>query len=173
MEQQKPISHIAAGLIIGALLILLSFASVYLGSKATSLSQWGTYIVMIGGLITFIVLYGNALNNQVTFGNLFSYGFKATAVFTLVVIAFIVVFNMISPDFREKGFEMARQNLESNKKLTDEQVDQYMTFAHKYFWVFAIGGTILGNIIIGAIGSLIGAAVTKKRPYNPLEQLPS
>ena len=40
----------------------------------------------------------------------------------------------------------------------------------KYFWVFAIGGTMLMFVIVGAIGSLIGAAVTKKRPINPFEQ---
>ena len=40
----------------------------------------------------------------------------------------------------------------------------------KYFWPIAIGGVLLGFLITGAIGSLIGAAITPKSPKNPFDQ---
>jgi hypothetical protein len=30
---------------------------------------------------------------------------------------------------------------------------------------------VLGFVVVGAIGSLIGAGITKKRPVNPIDQL--
>ncbi len=62
--------------------------------------------------------------------------------------------------------------MESQGKLSDDQIDQSLNIASKYFWLFAIGGTVLVFIIVGAIGSLIGAAITKKRPVTPFDQLP-
>ncbi|HEU4471380.1 MAG TPA: DUF4199 domain-containing protein [Flavisolibacter sp.] len=168
--EQKPISHVTAGLIIGAVLVLLSILSSYAESAGRA-SQWLVYLVIFGGLIFFITRYGKSRNNNVTFGNLFAYGFKTTAVFILLMIGFIVLFNLIFPEFKEKGFEMARAEMEKNKSLKEEDIDRAMGWARDYFWVFAIGGTALLYTILGAIGSLIGAAVTKKQPRNPVDQL--
>ncbi|MFL5787295.1 MAG: DUF4199 domain-containing protein [Flavisolibacter sp.] len=173
MENNKPISHITAGLIIGSALIVLSLISIYVfkGGDNSRYTQWLTYIVICAGLIVFISLYGKANDYALSFGDLFAYGFKATAVYALISIGFIILFNLMVPDFKEKGIEMARQNLEDQGKLTDTQIEQALQFTRKYFWAIAIGRALIGNLIIGAIGSLIGAAVTKKRPKNPLEQL--
>jgi hypothetical protein len=37
--------------------------------------------------------------------------------------------------------------------------------------VFVIGFTLLGTLIVGAIASIIGAAIAKKKPVNPLDQM--
>ena len=37
----------------------------------------------------------------------------------------------------------------------------------KFFLPFALGGAILGTGFLGAIASLIGAAVAKKNPIDP------
>ena len=178
MQERKPISHVTAGIIIGAALILLSCISIYITNRGTNESaskamQWLTYLILIAGLIVFINMYGKAMNYRETFGNLFAYGFKTTAVLTLLLVAFIILFNVMFPEFREKGMEMARQQMEEQGKLSESQIEQAIQFTHKYFWAIAIGGTVIVYLIIGAIGSLIGAAVTKKRPYNPLDQLNS
>ncbi|HEV8284115.1 MAG TPA: DUF4199 domain-containing protein [Chitinophagaceae bacterium] len=171
MEQKKPISHIVAGLILAAVLIIYSIGLTFLGLNANPALAWLTYLILIIGLIVFINLYGNANDNQVTFGNLFAYGFKTTAVVTCIFILFLVLFNLIFPDLREKGFEAARKQMEDRGKLTDEQIDQGLQMARKFFWIGLIGGTLFFFAIIGAIGSLIGAAITKKKPVNPLDQM--
>jgi len=55
--------------------------------------------------------------------------------------------------------------------MPDDQIEKGLALWKKMFWVFTIGGTLLLYAIIGAIGSLIGAAVTKKKPVNPVDQL--
>ncbi|MFN2457684.1 MAG: DUF4199 domain-containing protein [Chitinophagaceae bacterium] len=172
MEQKQSINHKIAGLIIAGAVIVLSIAGTLIsGGAGNTTSGWLTYLIIIAGLIVFINLYGKSKDNFVTFGDLFSYGFKATAVYTVIFVVFLVLFNLLFPEFKEKALEAARVQMENQDRLSDEQIDQALEMTQKYFWVFAIGGTAIGFVIIGAIGSLIGAAVTKKRPVNPLDQL--
>ena len=63
---------------------------------------WIPIFIMIGGLIAFVNMYGNAMNNHVTFGNLFSYGFKTTAIMALIVIFCTVVFSVLLPGSKRK-----------------------------------------------------------------------
>jgi Protein of unknown function (DUF4199) len=171
MEEKKPISHLLAALVIAAVLIVYSLALYFTGNQMNTGLAWLTYIFIVGGLILFINLYGKALNNQVTFGNLFAYGFRTTAFLALIMIAFTVVFMLLFPEIKEKSFEVARQKMEEQGKFTDEQIEQNLQTGRKLFWVFAIGGIILIYAIVGAISSLIGAAVAKKKPVNPLDQM--
>jgi putative Ca2+/H+ antiporter (TMEM165/GDT1 family) len=72
---------------------------------------------------------------------------------------------------KEKIFDMSRQKMEDNGKMSESQIDQAMEMARKFFIPFAIAGTLIGTLICGAIASLIGAAVAKKKPVNPLDQM--
>lgn len=171
MEQKKPISHFIAALIIAAVLIIYTIALQFTGNQQNTGLAWVSYIFILIGLIVFINLYGKALNNQVTFGNLFSYGFKTTAFLALIMIAFTVIFFLIFPDIKEKMFDLAKQKMEEQGNLSDSQIEQGLETWRKMFWVFVIGGIILFYAIVGAISSLIGAAVTKKKPVNPLDQM--
>jgi len=173
METRKPISHVTAGLLIAGLVIVLSMVTMLFShSTANPGSGMFNYIIIIGGLIFFVNLYGKSNHYQLGFGDLFSYGFKATAVYTILFIGFLVLFALIFPDFKATQMEIARTTMESQKGVTEEQAERGIEMMNKYFWALAIGGTTLMFVIIGAIGSLIGAMVTKKRPQNPFEQLP-
>jgi hypothetical protein len=83
---------------------------------------------------------------------------------------FIVVFFLLFPDIKEKSLDMARQQMEQSGKLSDSDIDNGVAMARKFFWVGVIGGSVLVFVITGAIGSLLGAAFTKKRPNNPFDQ---
>lgn len=171
MEERKPITHVTAGLIIAALLVVYSIVIQFLGltqQKALGLLQ---YALIIGGLIYFVNQYGKAHNYTLSFGNLFAFGFKATAVFTIINIVFLILFFLLFPDMKEKTFEIARQQMEDNPKITEDQIEQGIDMARRFFWVGLIGGTMFFMILIGALGSLIGAAVTKKRPNTPFDQV--
>ncbi|MBS1918891.1 MAG: DUF4199 family protein [Bacteroidetes bacterium] len=170
MESKKPISHLVAGLIISGILIVFSCIIYFTGLQNSGIN-WLQYAIIIGGLILFINLYGKALNYRATFGNLFSYGFKTTAFIALIIIAFFVIFFLAFPDVKEKGFELARQKMEEKGSYTQDQIDQAMKTFQKMFWIITIGGIMFIYAIVGAIGSLIGAAVTKKQPNNPTDQL--
>ena len=63
MNEQKPISHIVAGLIIGAFMIIYSIALNFMGLMQQQALGWIGYGIMIVGLIIFINLYGKSKNN--------------------------------------------------------------------------------------------------------------
>lgn len=170
MEPKKPISHFIAATVIAAVLIVYTLLLQFTGLWKNQSMAWISYIFIVAGLIIFINQYGNALNNQVTFGNLFSYGFKTTALLALIMIAFTIILFLIFPEIKEKMVEIARQRME-DRNTPEDQIDTALETWQKMFWVFTIGGLILVYAIVGAIGSLIGAAVTKKKPVNPLDQM--
>src|SRR5687768_17284290 len=109
MEPKKPLSHVVAGLLIAGIVIVLSMAMM-LFTKSTSNPGSGgiTYLVIIAGLILFINLYAKAKDNFVSFGELFSYGFKATAVYTVIFIGFLLLFSVLFPDFKTNAIEAVR-----------------------------------------------------------------
>lgn len=170
MEQKKPISHIVAGAIIAGILIIFSCVLYFTNSQAAG-ANWLQYLIIVAGLVLFINLYGKAMNNQVGFGNLFAYGFKTTAFLTLIMIAFMVIFFLAFPEVKEKMFDLTRQKMEERGNLTEDEIDKGLAVWRKMFWVFTIGGVLLVYAIVGAIGSAIGAAITKKKPINPMDQL--
>jgi hypothetical protein len=166
MQETKPISHIIAGLTIAAAVIILSLI---MGGQGVGQGMLPVLLVIVG-LSVFIRLFGKANGYQKTFGELFSYGFKATAVLTLMLVVYMLCYSFTVPELKAETIHQTRIQMEKDK-MSDEQIDQYAGLLEKYFWAFAIGGTVLAYIIIGVIGSLIGAGVTPKRPKTPFDQL--
>lgn len=170
MEQKKPVNHIIAGLIIAAVLVIYSIILNFLGLSQNQTLGWVSYLLLIGGLMFFVNQYGKSRNHEASFGQLFSYGFKATAIITLIMILFIVLFFALFPEFKDKIMEAAREGMEKQGNMGDEQIDKAVEMVDRNFILFTGGGILFMYLILGAIGSLLGAAVTKKRPQNPFEQ---
>lgn len=170
MEEKKPISHFVAALIIAAILVIYSIILNFLDLSQNQTLGWISYIILIGGLALFVNLYGKAKDHQVTFGNLFTYGFKATAIITLIMIVFIIIFFMAFPEFKDKIIESAREGMEKQGKMSDDQIDQSMQMFERNFMLFSAGAALFMYLVLGAIGSLIGAAITKKQPRSPFDQ---
>ncbi|MFI5186059.1 MAG: DUF4199 domain-containing protein [Chitinophagales bacterium] len=171
MEEKKPISHFIAGIIIAAVMIIYSLLLNFIGKGQDKTLGWIAYLLLAAGLILFVNLYGNAKNNEPTFGNLFSYGFKTTAIATLLVILCLVIVIFAFPDFKQKILDGMRQGMEDQGKLTDDKIDQAVDWFSNHFMLIMVGGALFMYLLIGVIGSLIGAAITKKKPANPLDQM--
>ena len=166
---EKKMSHITAGLIIAGVLIVYSMVLTFLDLSTNQALGMLSLGILIGMLIYFVTQYGKSVEHNATFGQLFSFGFKATAVATIISIAFQLLFFVIFPEYKDKITEMQREQM-YQRGMTDAQVEQAMTFTAKFFYAFLIGGALVGNLIFGAIGSLIGAAITKKNPQTPFQQ---
>src|SRR5687768_10750529 len=170
MEQKKPVSHLVAGLLIAAIMVVYSLILNFMDLWQNQAMGWLAYLIFIIALIVFINQYGKANDYRLGFGSLFGYGFKITAIVTLIVIIFMLVFFLAFPEYKEKMIETSRQAMEDQGNASDEQIDQAMGMMSRNFLLFAAGGALFGYLIMGCIGSLIGAAVTKKKPQSPFEQ---
>ena len=169
--ERKPINHFVAGIIIAAIIVIYSMALQFMGLGQNKSLGWLAYLLVIVGLIIFISQYAKAKDYNVTFGNLFSYGFKATAIASLIVVVCLLVFFLAFPEYKDKIMVSIRQGMEDQGKMSDSQIDSAVSMVEKNFLLFTVGGALFMYLIVGCIGSLIGAAVTKKKPFNPLDQL--
>ncbi|MEO0001822.1 MAG: hypothetical protein RL766_1868 [Bacteroidota bacterium] len=158
-----------AGGILAGVLILYSVILIVTDQLANQSLTWISYVFMIGLLIYFIREFGKANENNKTFGELFSFGFKASAFATIILLAFQVIFNLLFPETQERIMEISREKMAEDPRVTDEQIEMALSFTKKFYLVFLIAGTIFSTLIFGAIGSLIGAAVTKKNPTSPFQ----
>jgi hypothetical protein len=98
------------------------------------------------------------------------HGFKVSAVIAIILLVYsLLSVNVIFPEIKEKTIEMQLKQMEE-RGMTEDQIETAMNFTKKYFTAFMIFGVLIGTIIFGCIASLIGAAVAKKKPMNPLSQ---
>lgn len=166
MENQVT-SHIVKGVILSAISIVFAIIVYVFNLYEMSLLSYLNYAVFLGGLIYGAILFSNQNNNNVTFGNIFAHGFKTTAVVIVITSIYTILsFKVLFPDMLDKVLEISRKKMAENPKMTDEMIEQAMAMTKKFFVPFALGGTIIGTGILGAIGAAIGAGVAKKNP-NP------
>jgi len=145
-------SHLIAGGVIGAVLVLVNVIFIIFDLTGNTKVSWIGSVINIGLLVYFILEFGKQNENAKSFGELFSYGFKATALTTLILTAFMVIYSFAFPDAADKAMEIAREQMSQQPNLSDEAIE-----------------SALETMLVGAIGSLIGAAVTKKNPSHPFQ----
>ena len=163
-------SHILKGAILGGISILFSIIIYVFNLYTTQWLSFLSYAIFIGGIIYGNILFANQNENNVTFGNIFAHGFKTTAVVIVITVLYTVLSLFIFPDMVDKIIEISRTAMAKNPQMTDEMIEQGIAMTKKLFLPFAVAGAIFGTGFIGAIGSLIGAAVAKKNPVDPFKQ---
>jgi NAD/NADP transhydrogenase beta subunit len=167
--EQKITSHLTKGLLLSLILIAISVATTIFIKDLQQQQKfgWVTYAIVIGGIAFCGFQYAKEMDGNVTFGNVFAHGFKVTAVVTSIFIVYTVLsLTVLFPEMKEKALEMAREQMESQGKLSEEQIDGAIEITRKGFLVFAIGGSLIGFLFMGALGAVLGAVIAKKNP-NP------
>ncbi len=166
--ENKITTHITKGLIIALIFIVLDIIAHLTG---LIFEQWFGYTVLVLAVGVFIwppMQYGKELNNDVTFGNLFTHGFKTTAVFACIIFVYTVLsIYFLFPDFVELMIQKQMEKAAAAGKDIPTPSEEGMQMAKKITRIVMLAGGIIGNLIIGTIGSLIGSAIAKKNPQDP------
>lgn len=174
MEEEKvkkePKLYLNYGIITGLILIVLFVLYYVFGLYTNTKMAWVPSLIFVALIIYTQIKYAKSLDGNITYGNLFAAGFKAACAATAIYLVFLIIFLLLVPSYKDSVLEAQRQMMAS-KGMTDAQIDAGMGFAKKSFNVFAIGGGLLGNLIVGVIAALIGAAVAKKNPQPQLNRL--
>ncbi|MCU0336508.1 MAG: DUF4199 domain-containing protein [Sediminibacterium sp.] len=155
------------GLILSLIIIVIGAGLHLSGMSQNTYAQWSQNILFFAGIIWACIDYAKQKQGEVTFGNVFGFGFKVSAAVAAIVAVYsILAVTTIFPEMKDQAIEAARKSMEDNPKLNEEQIDQALQMTSKMFVPFMIGGVLLGFALIGAIASLVGAAFAKKNP-NP------
>lgn len=150
------------GFVTGLAMVILGVVLYVADLAFQSWSQWVSYIPFLIGLILNAQAYAKANDHFVTYGQVWSSGFKASAIITLVLVAWGLVSSYVFPEMREKGMEIARESMIKNG-MDDEQIDQAIEMSQKFYTPFMMGGIVFGTMIVGAILSAIAAGIPKKK----------
>ncbi len=166
--ETKPITPVAAGLVIGLTSVVLFLAYYFTGLIfQQDWTAWLPVVVYAVLVCVFISMWSNANNNFVTYGQCFGFGFKAICIVALISFFFTLAFMYLTPDYKSQMMNVAKEKMRENKQMTDEQLSQGMEMYAKYFTTIALGGGLFFNLLIGTISSLIGAGIAKKKPVSP------
>ena len=169
--QKKVTSALTTAFVISLILIVLDLVGGFTHVKFETWWRWIPTIVMCVALIWACIVYANQKDNLVTFGNVFMHGFLTS----LIIAGIMLIYTLLSvyvifPETRDLALEQARRQMESQGKLSEDQIDQALEFTRKGFIVFLVIGVVIGTAIAGAISSLLGAAFAKKKPVTPFDQ---
>jgi hypothetical protein len=162
--KKKSTDYIGKGLIISLLLMVIDLIGGFAHLRFETWFKWISTILFIILLIYFCIQFGKDQTDGVTFGKVFGYGFKIS----LVVSILMVVYTMISvylifPEFVDQVLLKTRTDLEAKGGLSEDQIDQGVNMTKKFMQPIPIAlVTFLVMLFFGTIGSLLGAAFTKK-----------
>ncbi len=149
-------------LYIGGANIILALLFWAINLSSTSIGQYLTYFILLFGIIIGTVAFrNNQLGGSITYGKAFTSGLLIS-VFTSIILGFFafVLFKFIDPAILEEVKELGvNKMLESNPNLTEEQIDMASSFYTPGWMTFF---SIVGNILVGLLLSLIAAVFLKK-----------
>ena len=91
-------SHLLAGGVTGGVLVLINVIFIVFDLTGNTKISWIGSVINIGLLVYFILEFGKQQEYTKSFGELFSYGFKATAFTTLILTAFMIIYSFAFPD---------------------------------------------------------------------------
>jgi NADH:ubiquinone oxidoreductase subunit 6 (subunit J) len=169
--EQKISTPVQKGLIISLILIVFGLALYFTNQYMNKGLSYLQYLILIIGIIWSCNVYAKQMNGNVTFGNVFAHGFKTTAfVAALMAVYTFVAVKFLFPEMVDKIMDATREEMQKNDQLNEEQISQSLEMIRKFFLPFAIGGIIFFFALVGAISSLIGAAIAKKNPKDPFAQ---
>ncbi len=167
--EKKIVPAYVPGLLL-ALVNIVIFLVYYFSGRAFAKDFFAylPMLVFLAFIIGYVVKFAKDNHANVTFGKCFAYGFKIAAFAALIYFVFCLVFILLFPELKEQYMQFMRTEMANNpQNFSDEQLEQGLQMVSKFFMVSFLGGTLFGNLVMGVIAALIGAAVAKKNPQSP------
>ena len=159
------------GLIFGLIMVLETIIGYVVDINPVAYPTYGLVLNLLNFLIlpiTFIYLgcinFRKMNGGFASFGECLKVGVTICVIAGLVSAVFLVVFNLIFPEYTEELMRKTRDvMLDGNSDMTEEQVDMAMGVTRKFMSPFiAVPFTIVVYAFIGLIYSLIVGAIVKK-----------
>lgn len=164
---EKVQTHKMYGLITG-IIVSVFYLVLYIANLSFKPGwQYVAYIPFVVGIFMNAIAYSKANDHYVTFGNVFSSGFKASAVIAIISVVWAILMTVIFPEMKDKAIEMIQEQAESRPGVSEEQIEMSLNITRKYWTVFMVAGAMFGTLFWGAVFSLIGALIAKRKGERP------
>ena len=151
--------------------IIIIYAMYFLNVPIKSPIQYVSYVFFIAFLFLSQKEFKDQLGGFITFGQAFSTGFRY-AVFTglLTAVFIYLYYAILNPEAYEKILEITQTSMEEQNSPSS-QIEKTMDIMHTWGPLISAFGIAVGSAIMGAIVSLITAAIIKKErsPFDIAE----
>jgi hypothetical protein len=158
-------AHIKPGVITALVLIAITLFFYFTGLKTGNALQMALRILVVAAGVAAACYTFAKPDPELTGREIFFFGFRVTAIITLLTIAFGVLFIFAVPQFKEdaiiafqKDQLTANDGLPVNPLKADEDVATYK----KRFLTLFIGMNMMIVVLSGLVGSLIGTLIRPK-----------
>ncbi len=142
--------------------IVITYAFEFLNIDPNSPLKYLSYIPFIIFLFITQKEFKDEIGGFITFGEGFSAGFRYALFTGLVIAVFVYLYcAILSPAVFDKALEASRAKMEA-QNMSSDQIERGMSIAKKWGPLMGAFGTAVVYPIIGALISLIGAAIFKK-----------
>ncbi|NHA07330.1 DUF4199 domain-containing protein [Mucilaginibacter sp. HC2] len=143
--------------------IVLTYIIQFMNVDPDSPIKWLSTLLFIGFMFLTQKEYRDVNGGYLTFGEGFKAGFLFAILSGIVLAVFTYLyFSVLSPEMLEKIVASTEAKMAS-KGLSQEQVDQAMSFTKKLLSPAGVTiSALISAAIMGAIIALIGAAIFKK-----------
>ncbi|MEO5685386.1 MAG: DUF4199 domain-containing protein [Chitinophagaceae bacterium] len=157
-------SRVTKGVIIAGILIALDLILQNIYSPVPDgLRYMPRLIIVLLGVLLSCIIFSRQSGGQLSFGEVFSHGFKTTAViaFIMAVYTFVAVKYIYAPPNAAEMAEAVKA-IEQQGNALHEEAKQLAAKAAANRWIIYVSISIFASLIPGLLGSLAGAAITKK-----------
>lgn len=156
------------GLIISLALICFSVVIAILKQDTNKSLGIIPLVIMLGGIVWACLSYAKQMNGNVTFGNIFSHGFKASALVAAIMGLWIAIYLLILfPEVLDRTLATQRETMQKQGNISEEDIEKYLTVGRKMAVPMGTIVNVILYMVVGAISSLLGAFLAKKNP-NPI-----
>jgi hypothetical protein len=167
--KKKSSDYLGVAVVISLLLIVLDLIGGFAHLRFESWFKWCSTLILVAGLIIACIQYGKQKTDGLTFGNVFGYGFKIALIISVFMVVYTLIsINVIFPEYLGQLLEKSRSDMEAKGGLSEAQIDQGIAITKKFMQPVPLSiFTFVVLLFIGTIGSLLGAAFTKKSEPVP------
>lgn len=159
-------THLTYGLITGLATIIFSALMMVMKMDMDSNLKYVSYLIMLGGLVMNAMAFAKANDNYVSYGNVYGSCFKAVLIMSVMALVWGIVMIYAFPDLKDEVLSKMADKFE-REGTPEEQATAAMNMTEKYWNVMMIFGSLLGTMFMGALLSLIAAAIPKKKGAMP------
>jgi hypothetical protein len=146
-------------------MIVITYAFQFMNVDPNSPVKYIGYVPFIAFLLLAQKEYKDQLGGYMKFNQGFTTGFQY-AVFSGVMVAvfMFIYWKFLSPQMLQQILDQTQEKLKDQGNLSSDQIDSQMETMNKFGIYFFVFGVAVGSAIMGALFSLIGAAIFKKDP---------
>jgi len=157
------------GLFTGMALIMIDIFLDSVKVPMESSIRYLIYPVFIGVLSFGLINYKKSIGGYISFGKSFQYGILFSLIVVLLSTVFAYIkFSFINPEIIELIQIKQREAMEQAGNMSDEQIEQAMSWAKKFTSANALTiiGFFVGSFFYTIISLVLAAIVKKDKPME-------